>query len=108
MKTFFLSDMKGGWFIGDFLPTCLGTKHFEVGCKFYKSGDSEKPHLHKIATEITLVVSGVVEMNKVKYKSGDIIVLNPGDATDFHAIEDTITVVVKTPSILKDKYFVDL
>ena len=104
MKTFRLQDMKGGWFVGDFLPTCLKTSDCEVACKHYKKGDVEDIHVHKIATEITLIVEGLVKMNDVTYKSGDIIVLDPGDATDFHALEDTINVVVKVPSVAGDKY----
>lgn len=107
MKTFRLEDMKGGWFVGDFLPTCLSAKDYEVACKFYKGGDIEEAHVHKIATEITVIASGVVKMNNVEYKSGDIIVLEPGDATDFQVMEDTITVVVKVPSIAGDKYLID-
>ena len=104
MKTFRLQDMKGGWFVGDFLPTCLKTSDCEVACKHYKKGDAEDTHVHKIATEITLIVEGLVKMNDVTYKSGDIIVLDPGDATDFYALEDTINVVVKVPSVAGDKY----
>jgi quercetin dioxygenase-like cupin family protein len=96
--------MKGGWFVGDFLPVCLKTSECEVACKHYKKGDAEEAHVHKIATEITLLVEGLVKMNDVIYKSGDIIVLEPGDATDFHALKDTTNVVVKVPSVAGDKY----
>ena len=40
------------------------------------------------------------------WKSGDIIVLEPGEATDFEAITDAINVVVKVPGALGDKYLV--
>ena len=106
MKIFRLNDMKGGWFVGNFSPTCLKTSDCEVACKHYKKGDSEKRHVHKIATEITLIVEGLIKMNDVTYKSGDIIVLDPGDATDFQVVEDTVTVVVKVPSVKGDKYLV--
>lgn len=104
MKTFRLKDMKGGWFVGNFLPTCLKTSECEVACKHYKKGDAEERHIHKIAAEITLIVEGLVKMNDVIYKPGDIIVLDPGDATDFQALEDTTNVVVKIPSVAGDKY----
>ena len=104
MKTFRLKDMKGGWFVGDFLPVCLKTSECEVACKHYKKGDFEERHVHKIAIEITLIVEGLVKMNDAIYKSGDIVVLDPGDATDFHALEDTTNVVVKVPSVAGDKY----
>lgn len=104
MKTYRLNDMKGGWFVGGFLPTCFETSDCEVACKHYKKGDSEERHVHKVATEITLIVKGLVKMNDVIYKSGDVIVLDPGDATDFHALEDATNVVVKVPSVAGDKY----
>ncbi len=107
MKSFRLKDMRDGWFVGNFLPTCFNTKECEVACKYYKSGDNEKAHTHKIATEITVIASGLVKMNAVEYKSGDIIVLEPGDITDFQVLKNTITVVVKVPSMAKDKYFIE-
>jgi len=108
MKVSRLENMMGGWFVGDFLPTCLKTEECEVACKYYKSGDNEKAHAHKIATEITVIVSGLVKMNAVEYKSGDIVVLEPGEVTDFHVLEDTITMVVKVPSVAGDKYLVEI
>ncbi|MCK4809719.1 MAG: hypothetical protein KAS99_02135 [Candidatus Omnitrophica bacterium] len=104
MRKFCLQDMKSGWFVGNFVPTCLKTSDCEVACKHYKKGDSEERHVHKIATEITLIVEGLVKMNDVVYKTGDIIVLDPGDVTDFHALEDTTNVVVKVPSVAGDKH----
>jgi hypothetical protein len=104
MKVLRLKDMKGGWFVGDFVPTCLKTSDCEVACKHYTKGDSEEAHVHRIATEVTVIVDGLVRMNGVIYKPGDIIVLEPGDITDFHAMEDTTNVVVKIPSVTGDKY----
>ena len=67
-------------------------------------GDHEESHFHKISTEITLIVSGCTRMNGINYRTGDILVIEPGDKTDFLAIEDTVTCVVKVPSALGDKY----
>ncbi len=104
MKCFSLNDMKGGWFVGNFMPTSFGTSDCEVAFKRYKKGASEERHVHKIATEITLVAEGLIKMGDNIFKSGDIIVLEPGDATDFHALEDTSNVVIKVPSVIGDKY----
>ena len=35
---------------------------------------------------------------------GDIILLEPNEGTSFEALTDVKTVVVKTPSVLNDKY----
>ena len=104
MKVSSLDDMKGGWFIGDFEPTCWRTRDFEVTCKHYEAGDVEARHVHRIATEITLIVLGQAMMNGQIFSTGDIIRLEPGEPTDFQALEDTITVVVKVPSVVGDKY----
>jgi hypothetical protein len=39
-----------------------------------------------------------------RLQHGDIIKLAPGEATDFVAITDSTTVVVKLPSVKGDKY----
>lgn len=99
-----LSNMTKGWFAGDFTPAALHTKAAEVAVKTYPAGAYEQKHYHKIATEITVVVSGTVEMNGVQYQQGTIIVIEPGEATDFRAVTDVVNTVVKIPSCTDDKY----
>ena len=65
----------------------------------------EELHYHKIATEITVITQGRVKMNGVEYIKGDIIVMEPGESTDFECLEDgTQNVVVKIPGVNNDKY----
>jgi len=106
MKNERLENMFKGWFVGDFLPTVLSTKACEVAVKHYKAGEKEESHYHKVATEVTLVLSGQVRMNGHEWSDGDIIHLDPNEITNFEAISDAITVVVKTPSVENDKYVV--
>ncbi len=107
MKISKLSDMKGGWFIGDFQPNVFHTQDFEAACKHYDPGDDEPRHVHKIATEITLIVSGTVRMNGKVLTAGDIIVLSPGESSDFSAIDEAMVLAIKVPSVIGDKYLVD-
>lgn len=107
MKKFNLKDMAKitrGWFVGDFEKAVFKTKECEVAYKTYRAGDYEKKHLHKVAIEITLIIKGKVIMNGVEHKEGDIIVMEPGEATDFKALTDAENVVVKIPSVIGDKY----
>ncbi len=104
MKVFRLDDMVKGWFVGNFKPTILSTNEVEVAVKKYKAGDYEPSHYHKIATEITVITDGEVEMNGVTYSTGDIIVIEPNHATDFLALTDVTTTVVKFPGVNDDKY----
>ncbi|MCX8130432.1 MAG: hypothetical protein N3I35_10070 [Clostridia bacterium] len=99
-----LESMINGWFVGNFEPSLYKTKEVEVAVKEYMAGDYEQPHLHKIATEITVIVSGEAEMNNIRYMQGDIIVLYPGEVTDFKAVMPTTSVVVKIPGANSDKY----
>ena len=104
MKTAQLDQMVKGWFVGDFEPSILKSPHVEVAVKHYKAGDKEERHVHRIGTEITVIVAGTVRMNGIKYTSGDIVMLDPGEATDFEALTNATNVVVKTPSARGDKY----
>jgi quercetin dioxygenase-like cupin family protein len=104
MRKLNINDMIRGWFVGDFEPTALKTQNCEVSYRSYKAGDSESKHYHKIATELTVITSGKVLMNGVEYSEGDIVVIEPGDITDFQALTDATNVVVKVPGAKDDKY----
>lgn len=104
MKTFRLEDMIKGWFVGDFDPVVLRSEDAEVAVKSYRAGAREARHMHKIAHEVTVIATGRVRMNGIEYGTGDIILIEPGEATDFETLTDVTTVVVKMPSIAGDKY----
>ena len=90
--------------MGNFSPTLLATDAVEVAVKHYRAGESEASHYHKVATELTLVVSGRVRMSGEEFGPGEIIRVPPGTTTDFAAITDATTVVVKVPCVSGDKY----
>lgn len=104
MELYSLDEMVKGWFVGKFSPTALCVDGFEVGVKRYKSGDYEASHFHKISTEVTVIIEGQARMNDIIYGPGSIIVLKPSEPTDFLAITDVITTVVKCPSAHNDKF----
>ena len=104
MKHARLEDMVKGWFVGSFSPAAYQTGACEVAVKYYRSGDEEQEHYHKVATEITLILSGRVYMVNREWGEGDIVVLYPGEATGFKAITDTVNVVIKIPGATGDKY----
>lgn len=104
MNVFHLSEMFKGWFVGDFEPTVCKTQSCEVAIKTYKKGDYEPEHYHKIATEITVIQKGRARMFNKEYSDGDILVIEPFEVTSFEALEDTVTVVVKIPGVLNDKF----
>lgn len=104
MRIFRLEDMTRGWFVGRFSPTALTCDGAEVAVQSYAAGAREARHLHKVATEVTLILSGEARMNGTLYGSGDIVVIDPGEPMDFEALTDVTTVVVKSPCVFGDKY----
>jgi quercetin dioxygenase-like cupin family protein len=106
MKVRKLDEFFKGWVVGNFEPSLFKTDDFEVSVKNYVKGDYEHTHYHKIATEITIITKGIVEMNAVVYIPGDVIIIEPGDKTDFRTISDATTTVIKFPCVEGDKYLV--
>jgi quercetin dioxygenase-like cupin family protein len=99
-----IKDFTKGWFIGNFEPSLIKTNDVEVAYKEYKAGDKEAKHFHKIATEITVIISGEVSMNDVLFTTGDVITTKPGEVVEFKCLADTKTMVVKYPGASDDKY----
>lgn len=102
-----LDAMTRGWFVGDFTPSVLRTSDFEVAVMRYAQGAAEAEHVHRLADEITVVVSGRVRMCGQEWSDGDIITVEKGESTSFLALTDTVTVVVKRPSVIGDKYILE-
>lgn len=108
MRTFKQSDSGArGWFVGAFDKAVYKTDLFEVAHAYNAKGEHSPKHTHKIATEINLVTYGCVEVNGKIFRSGDGFIMEPGDPCECHYLDDTFTLVIKTPSVLGDKYYYD-
>lgn len=107
MKQFALDDMVRGWFVGDFAPTAHRSSEVEVAVKHYRAGDREERHVHKVATELTAIVSGSVCMDGRELHPGDILQVPPGQPCDFVALTDAVLVAVKLPAVAGDKHLVE-
>jgi hypothetical protein len=93
-----------GWFIGDFDGAVHRTKDFEV--TYQKNPRSQTAsHIHKLAYEITLVISGRLICNGQMFEAGDICILEPGDISQIEYLEETEVVTIKTPSVPSDKHY---
>lgn len=99
-----LETFTKGWFVGNFSPTLIPTDAVEVAVKNYQAGDHDAKHHHKIATELTVIISGRVQMSGEEFRAGDVIKIFPNESTDFTALTDATTVVVKVPCVSGDKY----
>jgi len=98
-----VSDYLGGWFLGNFTPTIEANPHVEICVKRYPKGAVEPVHYQRQANEYTIILSGRARMGDFELLPDDIIRIPPGEACDFEALEDTVLVAVKTPSLSDDK-----
>lgn len=98
-----ISEFNNGWFVGSFNPAILESSHFEACLKRFNKGEVEVSHFQKTAIEVTLVISGSCRMGDVYLNEGDILLLEPGEVSDFEALEDSVILGLKTPSNPNDK-----
>lgn len=104
MKIYKLNEMKRGWFIGDFCPSVLRTKEFEVAVLTHKKNENWPTHYHKLATEINLLLKGKMSINEININQGDIFVIEPNEVSSPFFHEDCEILCIKTPSVIGDKY----
>lgn len=107
MKISKLDEYTKGWIVGDFTPSLFNTKDFEFGIKKYAKGDQDDIHFHKIASEITVVVTGSFLVNEKILNEGDVFTMEPGEVSDFKCLEEGYTAVIKFPSVKNDKYIIE-
>ena len=93
-------------------PKFIASKIMQIFCgiSLSETVQVKMSEINRVSTVITemfdekpsLITS--FKMNGVEYTKGDIIVMEPYEATDFEAIEDSINTVVKFPGANDDKY----
>lgn len=104
MKIYQMSNMKGGWFVGEFNPTAFKSSFFEVCYKKHPKGEKWPDHYHKTAVEINYLIRGKMKMHDTILIAGDIFVLEQYEVANPVFLEDCELIVVKTTSDLNDKY----
>ena len=103
MKKYHIKNYVGGWFLGDFEPSVMKEKGFEIGYKVYEPGTKEKRHRHDKGTEITFCIYGQAKMNDEFIYGGDIVIVEPGECMQFESITMVKNIVIKVPSVPGDK-----
>jgi|TARA_B110000305_G_scaffold237867_1_gene302082 hypothetical protein len=102
-----LNDMKGGWFVGRFLPSAYSAD-FEVGIHRHSAGEYHQDHFHKRGTEINCVLHGRIKINGTEFGPNDIFTLHPYEVSIVEYLTDVELVVVRNLSDTEDKYSVDI
>ena len=94
-----------GWFVGSFEPTLVHSKDIEVGVKRVKKGTSPDFHYHKLKTEYTILLEGLVSIEGVSYSPITCFQIDPYIKAPLFFLEDSLILVINTPSCKGDKYF---
>ena len=103
MKIYNISDMKGGWFIGNFKPTAFQSDNAEVSFKLHPKNEKWDTHYHEFLTEINLLIRGKMIIQDKEINEGDIFILEPKEIADPIFLEDCEIVCVKIPRITGGK-----
>ena len=106
MKIYKLSEMTGGWFVGNFTPTAFTTDNAEVSFKIHPKGEIWDKHFHEFLTEINLLVEGKMIIQDTEINQGEIFILEPNEIADPVFLQDCKIVCVKIPKIKGDKKIV--
>jgi len=106
MKITKISDYFRGWFIGNFEPTLLKTKDFEVGLLTHRKGEHWSSHYHEKSIEYNVLVQGKMVVQGNELNTGDVFVFDKGEIADPVFLKDCTVLCVKVPSIPSDKIII--
>lgn len=95
-----------GWIIGNFEPSLIKTKLFEIALLQHKKNEKWSKHFHKVATEYNVLISGKMIVCDKEINTGDIFVLEKNEIADPVFLEDCIVLCIKIPSVPGDKYII--
>lgn len=107
MKLFDPTQMKGGWYIGNFEPSAFKTAAFEVSVMQHTQGEFWPLHYHEQCDEINYLLEGKMLMHDTLLEAPAIFVLERGEIANPEFLTDCKLVVVKTPSVPGDKIIVN-
>jgi hypothetical protein len=92
-----------GWMIGDFEPSFLRRKTYEVGYGTHSNDQQNFFHVHEYITEVNLLLEGELNINGHDIKPGSVFIIPPGYICCPLFTKDCKIICVKTPSIPSDK-----
>ena len=104
IKSSHFKNMTRGWLIGDFTPSILRTKDFEIGYLHHSKGEQWPAHIHKEADEINILIRGKMIINNENFEEKDIFIIKKGMLTKAQFLENCEILCIKVPSIPTDKF----
>ena len=96
--------MHRGWIIGDFEPSILRTKEFEVAILFHPKGEEWPAHYHAQSVEYNVLLEGKMIMNGFTIEKDTVFVIKKNEVARPEFLEDCRVLCIKVPSLPGDKY----
>ena len=96
----------GGWFVGSFDPKLIERNDIEFGYKRIPKNTKPDYHFHKLKTEYTILLEGRIiclDKNQI-IKPITCIKLLPYEKNDQFFPDESLILVINTPSKQNDKY----
>lgn len=107
MEILDVKNLTGGWFIGNFEPTCYKTDLCEVAYKYHYSGEKTLPHYHRHCDEINYLITGKIQINGQVMEAPCVFILKAGEIVYPEFLTSCTMIVVKPGGIKGDKVIVD-
>lgn len=99
-----ISRFTRGWFIGDFEPSLLKTKEFEVALISHEKNEYIPKHYHAMAIEYNVLLSGKMIINDRTIEPGEIFAFEKNEPVDAKVLEPSKVLCIKVPSVIGDKH----
>lgn len=100
-----LHNYKAGWIIGNFEPSIIKTKDFEVGILTHKKNEKWDYHYHAYFDEINILIEGNMLLNENKIYKNQLFNIQKKQIASPIFLEDCKVLCIKTPSVIGDKVY---
>lgn len=98
-----LYNYKAGWIIGDFEPSIIKTKDFEVGILTHNKNEKWDYHYHVYLDEINILLEGNMLLNEIVINKNQLFYIPKKQIASPIFLENCKILCIKTPSIIGDK-----
>jgi dTDP-glucose pyrophosphorylase len=99
-------DFIRGWIVGFFKESIFQTNVYEIGFMYHKKDEKWDYHIHKLADETNILISGSMMVNGIHISSNSIFIISRNQISCPIFLTDCKVLCIKTPSIKNDKYVI--
>ena len=102
-NVWFVDSFVRGWFIGDFEPSILRTKTWEMALLKHSKNEKWDFHYHSQADEVNVLLSGRMMLNGREIRARNMFTIPKKQIACPLFLEDCMILCIKTPSVIGDK-----